>query len=84
MARHMIALARGFVLGAVAAAALLFFNPLASKSGLSPVTVSDRDTISLQYPAVAKDSRHFEAIAPTAQTAQSPAPAATASGTAMS
>lgn len=56
MTKHMIALATGFLLGAVAAAALLFFNPLASKSGLSPVTVSDRDTISLQYPAVAKDS----------------------------
>ena len=56
MIKHLIALAAGLVLGAATAAALLFYNPLASKTSLSPVTVSDRETISLEYSAVAKDS----------------------------
>ena len=56
MTRHLIALVVGIMLGVAAAAALLFYNPLANQSGLSPVTVSERETISLEYSAVAKDS----------------------------
>lgn len=56
MIKHLIALVVGFVLGAAAAGALLFYNPLAVKNGLSPVTVSDRETISLEYSAVARES----------------------------
>ena len=56
MTKHLIALIAGIMLGAAAAVALLFYNPLATENGLSPVTVSERDTISLGYSAVAKDS----------------------------
>ena len=56
MTKHVIALIAGIVLGAGAAVALLFYNPLAMENSVSPVTVSDRKTISLEYSAVAKDS----------------------------
>ena len=56
MTKLVIALVAGIALGAIAASALLFYNPLAIQNGLSPVTVSDKETISLEYSAVARDS----------------------------
>ena len=56
MIRHLIALTIGMMLGAVAAAALLFYNPLAARSPLSPLSVSDQEIISLTYSAVAEDA----------------------------
>ena len=56
MTRHLIALIAGLVLGALAAFALLYYNPLAIRNQLSPVSVSDSSTIALEYSAVAADS----------------------------
>ena len=56
MIKHVIALILGLALGAIIALALLYFNPLAVTNPLSPVSVSDKETISLEYSAVAQDS----------------------------
>jgi hypothetical protein len=56
MIRHLIALIIGLILGGVAAVALLFYNPLAAKNRLSPLSVSDQEIISLTYSAVAQDA----------------------------
>jgi len=56
MIRLLIALVVGVVLGAIAAAALLFYNPLAARNKLSPLSVSDQEIISLAYSAVAQDA----------------------------
>ena len=56
MIRHLIPLIIGVLLGAVAAAALLFYNPLAARNRLSPLSVSDQAIISLAYSAVAQDA----------------------------
>lgn len=56
MIRHIISLAIGLVLGAAAATALLFYNPLAAQNPLSPLSVSDKEIISLSYSAVAADA----------------------------
>jgi hypothetical protein len=56
MIRHFVALLAGVALGVAAALALLFFNPLAAKKTLSPLSVSDNRMISLAYSAVAADS----------------------------
>jgi hypothetical protein len=56
MIRHLIPLIVGVILGAVAAAALLFYNPLAARNRLSPLSVSDQDIISLSYSAAARDA----------------------------
>jgi len=57
--RHLIALIMGLVLGAMAASALLFYNPLAAQNPLSPLSVSDQEIISLGYSAVAEDAIVF-------------------------
>ena len=56
MIRHLIALVIGVILGAVAAVALLYYNPLAARNRLSPLSVSDQEIISLAYSAVAQDA----------------------------
>jgi hypothetical protein len=59
MIRHLLALFVGLLLGAVAASALLFYNPLAARNSLSPLSVSDQEIISLGYSAVAEDAIVF-------------------------
>jgi hypothetical protein len=49
----------GIVLGVVAAAALLYFNPLAAKNPLSPLSVTNNNIISLGYSGVPTDSIVF-------------------------
>ena len=56
MIRHLLVLFAGLLLGAMAAFALLYFNPLAIQNQLSPVTISDGKSIVLEYSAVAADS----------------------------
>ena len=56
MIRYLVALLAGLALGAAAAMALLFFNPLAAKNPLSPLSVSDNQMISLSYSAVPADA----------------------------
>jgi len=56
MIRHLIALIIGMILGAAAATALLFYNPLAARNPLSPLSVSDQEIVSLVYSAVAADA----------------------------
>jgi hypothetical protein len=46
----------GIVLGAIAAATLLYFNPLAARNPLSPLSVSNHEILSLGYSAVPTDS----------------------------
>jgi hypothetical protein len=49
----------GIVLGVVAAAALLYFNPLAARNPLSPLSVTNNNIISLGYSGVPTDSIVF-------------------------
>ena len=56
MIKYLIALFTGLLLGTFAAIALLYYNPMAIQNKLSPVTVSDTNTILLEYSAVAADS----------------------------
>ena len=56
MIRHLSALIIGLILGGVAAVALLYYNPLAARNSLSPLSVSDQDIISLGYSAVVQDA----------------------------
>lgn len=56
MARYIIGLILGLLLGAMSAAALLYLNPLAGTGALSPVQVSDNELIALRYSAVPKDA----------------------------
>lgn len=46
----------GFLLGALAAATLLYFNPLAARNPLSPLSVSNNEILSLGYSAVPTDA----------------------------
>jgi hypothetical protein len=57
--RHLIVPMLGLIVGAVAAVAVLFYNPFASRITLSPISVSDRPQIILNYSAVAADSIIF-------------------------
>ena len=56
MIRYLVALAIGLALGAAAASTLLFYNPLAAQNPLSPLSVSDKEIISLKYSTVASDA----------------------------
>ena len=56
MTRHLIGLAVGLLLGAMAAAALLYMNPLAGTSALSPISVSEHELLGLRYSAAPQDS----------------------------
>jgi hypothetical protein len=54
--RYAAGLLLGIVLGVVAAAALLYFNPLAARNPLSPLSVTSNNIMSLGYPGVPTDS----------------------------
>ena len=54
--KYLIVLLVGLAVGAASALGLLFYNPLTSQMALSPLSVSDRQQITLRYSAVAEDS----------------------------
>jgi len=54
--KYVAGLLSGILLGVVAAAALLYFNPLASRNPLSPLSVSNNEILSVGYSAVPTDS----------------------------
>ena len=56
MIKYVAGLLAGILLGALAAATLLFFNPLASRNALSPLSVSSNEMLSIGYSAVPSDS----------------------------
>ena len=56
MIKYFAGLLLGILLGMVAAATLLFFNPLASRSSLSALSVSNNEILSVGYSAVPTDS----------------------------
>jgi hypothetical protein len=57
--KYVVVLLLGLLTGALIFAAGLAFNPFISKPGLSPLDVSDSQTISLAYSGVASDSIVF-------------------------
>ena len=59
MIKYVTGLLLGIVLGVIAAAALLYFNPLAARNPLSPLSVSNNNILSLGYSAVPTDSIVF-------------------------
>lgn len=59
MIKYVAGLVLGIVLGAMAAATLLYFNPLAARNPLSPLSVSNNEILSLGYSAVPTDSIVF-------------------------
>ncbi|NCF23094.1 MAG: hypothetical protein GWP60_01030 [Gammaproteobacteria bacterium] len=59
MIKYVTGLLLGIVLGVLAAAALLYFNPLAARNPLSPLSVSNNNILSLGYSAVPTDSIVF-------------------------
>jgi hypothetical protein len=54
--KYLISLLVGMVFGVAAFLALLYYNPLTSKTKLSPLSVSENELISLNYSTVAADS----------------------------
>jgi len=54
--KYVAGLLLGIVLGALAATTLLYFNPLAARNPLSPLSVSNNKMLSLGYSAVPNDS----------------------------
>lgn len=56
MIKYVAGLLSGILLGVIAAAALLYFNPLASRNPLSPLSVSNKQILSIGYSAVPTDS----------------------------
>mgnify|MGYP001822036264 FL=1 len=56
MIKYVAGLLSGILLGVFAAATLLYFNPLASRNPLSPLTVSNNAMLSVGYSAVPTDS----------------------------
>jgi hypothetical protein len=54
--KYVAGLLLGILLGALAAATLLYFNPLAARNPLSPLSVSSNKMLSLSYSAVPTDS----------------------------
>ena len=59
MIKYAAGLLLGIVLGVVAAAALLYFNPLAARNPLSPLSVTSNNIMSLGYSGVPTDSIVF-------------------------
>ncbi len=55
MTKYFFALLVGLAVGVAAFLALLYYNPLTTQQGLSPITVTDNDVIKLGYSAVAAD-----------------------------
>lgn len=56
MIKYVASLLSGILLGVFAAATLLYFNPLASRNPLSPLSVSNNEILSVGYSAVPTDS----------------------------
>ena len=56
MIKYVAGLLLGILLGACAAVTLLYFNPLAARNPLSPLSVSNNEILSLGYSAVPTDS----------------------------
>ena len=56
MIKYVAGLLLGIVLGVLVAAALLYFNPLAARNPLSPLSVSKNNILSLGYSGVPTDS----------------------------
>ncbi len=56
MIKYVAGLLSGILLGVLAAATLLYFNPLASRNPLSPLSVSNNEILSVGYSAVPTDS----------------------------
>ena len=56
MIKYIAGLLLGMLLGAIAAVALLYFNPLAARNPLSPLSVGNQTIMSLGYSAVPTDS----------------------------
>ena len=56
MIKYIAGLLLGIALGVSAAAALLYFNPLAARNPLSPLSVSKNNILSLAYSSVATDA----------------------------
>jgi hypothetical protein len=54
--KYVAGLLLGIALGAMAAGALLYFNPLAARNPLSPLSVSNNNILSLGYSGVPTDS----------------------------
>ncbi len=54
--KYVISLLLGFVAGVAVALAGFVYNPLASEQSLSPLTVTDAQTVTLQYSGVSADS----------------------------
>jgi hypothetical protein len=54
--KYVAGLVLGIVLGALAAATLLYFNPLAARNPLTPLSVSNNEMLSLGYSAVPTDA----------------------------
>jgi hypothetical protein len=54
--KYVAGLLLGLVLGALAAATLLYFNPLAARNPLSPLSVSNNEILTLGYSAVPTDA----------------------------
>ena len=49
MIKYVAGLVLGIELGALAAATLLYFNPLAARNPLTPLSVSNNEILSLGY-----------------------------------
>lgn len=56
MIKYVVSLVLGTVLGVLAAAALLYFNPLAARNPLSPLAVSNNTMLSLGFSGVPADA----------------------------
>ena len=56
MIKYVAGLLFGIALGAFTAATLLYFNPLAARNPLSPLSVSNNKILSLNYSIVPNDS----------------------------
>jgi hypothetical protein len=56
MNKHAVALLLGLLSGATAFLCALVFNPFTAQSGVSPLSFSDNELVTLQYSAVAQES----------------------------
>lgn len=54
--KYVVALILGMLVGMLAAAAVVYYNPLYAKNEISPLAVTDNEIFTLAYSAVAEDS----------------------------
>ena len=57
--KHLIGLILGLLVGVAVAVCFVYINPFAAKQSLSPLSVSDRPQLSLNFSAIANDSILF-------------------------